>query len=101
MRREDYEFQVSRPVPVTRVIGGRTHEPYEQLTIHTREEYIGALSESLANRLAQMTDMDNDGVGNVRMEFLAPTRGLIGFRSFFLRTTRQRGNQQPVCEYRP
>ncbi len=102
MRREDYEFQVSRPVPVTRVIDGRTHEPYEQLTIHTREEYIGALSESLANRLAQMTDMDNDGAGNVRMEFLAPTRGLIGFRSFFLRTTRGNGvTNSRFVEYRP
>ncbi|MDE2939669.1 MAG: translational GTPase TypA [Chloroflexota bacterium] len=102
MRREGYEFQVSRPVPVTRVIDGRTHEPYEQLTIHTREEYIGALSESLANRLAQMTDMDNDGAGNVRMEFLAPTRGLIGFRSFFLRTTRGNGvTNSRFVEYRP
>ena len=102
MRREDYEFQVSRPVPVTRIIDGRIHEPYEQLTIHTREEYIGSLSESLANRLAQMTDMDNDGTGNVRMEFLAPTRGLIGFRSFFLRTTRGNGvTNSRFVEYRP
>jgi GTP-binding protein len=102
MRREDYEFQVSRPVPVTRVINGRVNEPYEQLTIHTREEFIGPLSESLANRLAQMTDMDNDGAGNVRMEFLAPTRGLIGFRSFFLRTTRGNGvTNSRFVEYRP
>ena len=101
MRREGYEFQVSRPVPVTRVIDGRVHEPCEHLTIHTREEYIGPLSESLANRLAQMTDMDNDGAGNVRMEFLAPTRGLIGFRSFFLRTTRGNGvTNSRFVEYR-
>ena len=102
MRREGYEFQVSRPVPVTRVIDGTVHEPCEHLTIHTREEYIGPLSESLANRLAQMTDMDNDGAGNVRMEFLAPTRGLIGFRSFFLRTTRGNGvTNSRFVEYRP
>ena len=102
MRREDYEFQVSRPVPVTRTIDGKLHEPYEQLTVHTREEFIGPLSESLANRLAQMTDMDNDGSGNVRMEFLAPTRGLIGFRSFFLRTTRGNGvTNSRFVEYRP
>ena len=102
MRREDYEFQVSRPVPVTRVVDGKVHEPYEQLTVHTREEFIGPLSESLANRLAQMTDMDNDGSGNVRMEFLAPTRGLIGFRSFFLRTTRGNGvTNSRFVEYRP
>jgi len=87
---------------VTRVVDGKVHEPYEQLTIHTREEFIGPLSESLANRLAQMTDMDNDGAGNVRMEFLAPTRGLIGFRSFFLRTTRGNGvTNSRFVEYRP
>ena len=102
MRREGYEFQVSRPVPVTRVVDGRLHEPCEQLVIHTREEFIGPLSESLANRLGQMTDMDNDGVGNVRMEYLIPTRGLIGFRSFFLRTTRGNGvTNSRFVEYRP
>ena len=102
LRREDYEFQVSRPVPVTRVVDGRVHEPYEQLTVHTREEYIGPLSESLANRLAQMTNMDNDGAGNVMMEYLVPTRGLIGFRSFFLRTTRGNGvTDSRFFEYRP
>ena len=102
MRREGYEFQVSRPAPVTRVVAGKVHEPFEQLTVHTREEYIGALSESLANRLGQMTDMDNDGGGNVRMEYVAPTRGLIGFRSFFLRTTRGNGvTNSRFVEYRP
>lgn len=102
MRREGYEFQVSRPVPVTRVLDGKTCEPYEQLTIHTREEFIGPLSESLANRLGQMSDMDNDGAGNVRMEYLVPTRGLIGFRSYFLRTTRGNGvTNSRFVEYRP
>ncbi|MDE2778047.1 MAG: translational GTPase TypA [Chloroflexota bacterium] len=102
MRREGYEFQVSRPSPVTKVVGGKVHEPYEQLTVHTREEYIGSLSESLANRLGLMTDMDNDGGGNVRMEYVAPTRGLIGFRSFFLRTTRGNGvTNSRFVEYRP
>ncbi len=102
MRREEYEFQVSKPEPVTKVIDGRVYEPYEQLTIHTREEYIGALSETLSNRLAQLTDMDNDGAGNVRLEYLAPTRGLIGFRSFFLRTTRGNGvNSSRFVEYQP
>ena len=102
IRREGYEFQVSRPVPVTRVLDGKTCEPYEQLTIHTREEFIGPLSESLANRLGQMSDMDNDGAGNVRMEYLVPTRGLIGFRSYFLRTTRGNGvTNSRFVEYRP
>ena len=102
MRREGYEFQVSRPVPVTKVVEGRTCEPYEQLTIHTREEFIGPLSESLANRLGLMSDMDNDGAGNVRLEYLVPTRGLIGFRSYFLRTTRGNGvTNSRFIEYRP
>jgi GTP-binding protein len=102
MRREDYEFQVSRPVPVTKVVDGSVHEPYEQLTVHTREEFIGPLSESLAERLAQMTDMDNDGNGNVKMEYLVPTRGLIGFRSYFLRATRGNGViDNRFVEYRP
>ena len=102
MRREGYEFQVSRPVPVNKLLDGRVCEPYEHLTVHTREEYIGSLSESLAGRLAQMTDMDNDGIGNIRMEYLVPTRGLIGFRSFFLRTTRGNGvTSSRFVEYRP
>lgn len=102
MRREGYEFQVSRPVPVNKVLDGRVCEPFEHLTVHTREEYIGSLSESLAGRLGQMTDMDNDGVGNIRMEYLVPTRGLIGFRSFFLRTTRGNGvTSSRFVEYRP
>ena len=102
MRREGYEFQVSRPVPVTRVIDGRVHEPYETLSIQTRREFMGALSESLANRLAQLVDMDDDGNGNLGMEYLIPTRGLIGFRSFFLRTTRGNGvTNSRFLEYRP
>ena len=102
MRREGYEFQVSRPAPVTRFIDGKEHEPYEQLTVHTREEFIGPLSESLAHRLGQLAAMDNDGRGNVSMEYLAPTRGLIGFRSFFLRTTRGNGvTNSRFVEYRP
>ena len=102
MRREEYEFQVSKPEPVTKVIDGKVYEPYEQLTIHTREEFIGELSESLSHRLAQLTDMDNDGAGNVRLEYRVPTRGLIGFRSFFLRTTRGNGvNSSHFTEYQP
>jgi GTP-binding protein len=91
MRREGYEFQVSKPEPVTRMVDGQVHEPYEHLSIDTREEYIGPLTESLSGRLAQLVDMKNDGNGNVHIEYRIPTRGLIGFRSYFVRTTRGDG----------
>ena len=68
MRREDFEFQVSRPEPVTKMVDGRRHEPYETLTIDTRSEFIGSLTEDLSGRLAQLLDMKNDGEGNVRLD---------------------------------
>jgi len=88
MRRESYEFQVSKPEAITKVVDGKLLEPVEALTIDTREEYIGALSEILSKRQAQLTNMRNDGKGNVRMEFRIPTRGLIGFTNAFLTATR-------------
>jgi GTP-binding protein len=88
MRREGYEFQISKPEAITKVVDGKLLEPVEALTIDTREEYIGVLSEILSKRLAQLTNMHNDGKGNVRMEFRIPTRGLIGFTSAFLTATR-------------
>ncbi len=91
MRREGYEFQVSRPVPVTKRIDGRVHEPYETLSISTREEYVGVLTEYLSGHLAQMLDMRYAENGYVHMEYRIPTRGLIGFNAFFLRTTRGDG----------
>jgi GTP-binding protein len=91
MRREGYEFQVSKPEPVIKVIDGRVYEPYECLTIDTLDEFIGQLTENLSGRLAQLTNMHSDSAGNVRLEYRIPTRGLIGFRSFFLRTTRGHG----------
>ncbi len=91
MRREGYEFQVSKPEAITKVVDGKLLEPVEALTIDTREEYIGALSEILSKRQAQLTNMRNDGQGNVRLEFRIPTRGLIGFPSAFLTATRGEG----------
>jgi GTP-binding protein len=91
MRREGYEFQVSRPEVITRTVDGKVHEPVEHLVIDTREEYIGYCTESLSRRLGQMVNMHNDGSGNVRLEFAIPTRGLIGFRSAFLTATRGNG----------
>ena len=96
MRREQFEFQVSRPEPVTKVVDGRVHEPYEHLTITTKEEYIGALTEYLSGRLAQLIDMRYDGAGNATLDYKIPTRGLIGFSTFFLRTTRGDGIKSSV-----
>jgi len=88
MRREGYELEVSRPEAITKTIDGKLMEPMELLTIDTREEYIGVLTEMLSKRQAEMADMRNDGQGNVRLEFRIPTKGLIGFRSAFLTATR-------------
>jgi GTP-binding protein len=91
MRREGYEFEVSRPEAITRRINGKLMEPVEVLTIDTRDQYIGPLGEMLGKRQARLTDMRNDGAGNVRLEYNIPTKGLIGFRSAFLTATRGEG----------
>ena len=96
MRREGYEFEVSKPEAITRLVNGKLMEPVETLTIDTQDKYIGALSETLSKRQAQLTDMRSDGVGNVRLEFHIPTKGLIGFRSAFLTTTRGEGVMNAV-----
>ena len=91
MRREGYEFEVSKPEAITKVIDGELMEPMEVLTLDTKEEYIGVLTEMLSKRQAQLTDMRNDGHDNVHLEFRVPTKGLIGFRSAFLTATRGEG----------
>ncbi len=91
MRRQDYEFEISKPEVITKEINGQLTEPVEELTIDTREENIGAVMEMLSSRQARMVNMRNDGQGNVRLEFHIPTRGLIGFRSKFLTATRGEG----------
>ena len=91
MRREGYEFQVSKPEAILKVVDNRKLEPHELLVLDVGEEAFGMLTENLASRLAQMTDMRSDGQGHVRLEFNIPTRGLIGFRSFFLKATRGNG----------
>ena len=88
MRREGYEFEVSKPEAITKVIDGKLVEPVEVLTIDTRDEYIGVLTEMLSKRQARMVDIRNDGQGNVRLVFQIPTKGLLGFRSSFLTSTR-------------
>ena len=96
MRREQFEFQVSRPAPVTKVIDGNTYEPYEILNVSARDAYVGVLTEYLSTHLAQLRDMRYDENGFVHMEYKIPTRGLIGFNDFFLRTTRGDGVQSSI-----
>ena len=91
MRREQFEFQVSRPAPVTKVVDGKLCEPYEILNVSTRDEYVGVLAKYLSAHLAQLRDMRYAEDGYVHMEYKIPTRGLIGFNAFFLRTTRGDG----------
>jgi GTP-binding protein len=91
MRREGYEFEVSRPEAITKVIDSELVEPVEALTLDTKEEYVGVLNEMLSKRQAQLTDMRNDGHDNIRLEFHIPTKGLIGFRGAFLTATRGEG----------
>ena len=96
MRRQDYEFEISRPEAITHEVDGKVHEPVEELILDTREDYIGVITEMLARRLGRMTNMHNDGRGNLRMEFHVPTRGLIGFRSAYLTATRGEGVMNTV-----
>ncbi len=91
MRREGYEFQVSRPEAITRQVDGHTYEPIEHLLIDTTEPYVGPVTDLVGGRRAQMMNMVNDGRGNVRLEFAIPTRGLIGLRNSFLTATKGNG----------
>ena len=91
MRREGFELTVGKPQVVTKEVDGKTHEPYEHLTIDTPEEHLGAITQLLAARKGRMENMVNHGTGWVRMEFIVPSRGLIGFRSEFMTLTRGTG----------
>jgi GTP-binding protein len=103
MRREGYELQVSRPEVITRIDEqGHVLEPIEHLVIDTKDTYIGVLTETLATRKAQLANMTSDGLGNVRLEYTIPTRGLIGFRNAFLTLTKGNGAMSSMLiEFRP
>ncbi|HUH58014.1 MAG TPA: translational GTPase TypA, partial [Pseudomonadales bacterium] len=87
MRREGFEMAISKPQVVVREIDGVKQEPYEQVVIDVEEEHQGSIMEEMGNRRAEMTNMVPDGKGRVRLEFIAPARGLIGFRGLFLTLT--------------
>ncbi|MEV6981010.1 translational GTPase TypA [Sphaerisporangium sp. NPDC051017] len=102
MRREGYELTVGKPQVVTREIDGKVHEPVERLTVDAPEEYLGAITQLLAIRKGRMEHMTNHGTGWIRMEFVVPARGLIGFRTEFLTETRGTGLVHHVFEaYEP
>jgi len=91
MRREGFELTVGKPQVVTREIDGKRHEPVERMSVDAPEEYIGVITQLLALRKGRMEQMINHGTGWVRMEYLVPARGLIGFRTEFLTETRGTG----------
>jgi GTP-binding protein len=102
MRREQFELTVGKPQVVTREIDGKLHEPVERLTIDAPEEYLGTLTQLLAVRKARCEQLVNHGTGWVRLEYLVPARGLIGFRTEFLTETRGTGLLHHVFEgYEP
>jgi GTP-binding protein len=91
MRREGFELTVGKPQVVTREINGKTHEPVERLSVDAPDDYVGVVTQLLALRKGRMEQMVNHGTGWVRMEYLVPARGLIGFRTEFLTETRGTG----------
>jgi GTP-binding protein len=91
MRREGFEFALSRPTVILKEIDGRKTEPYEALVVDIDEAHVGAVMEKLQTRRGEMTDMVNPGSGRVRIEFKIPTRGLFGIRTEFLTETRGTG----------
>ena len=102
MRREGFELTVGKPQVVTKKIDGKVHEPFEHLTVDCPEEYVGAITQLAAARKGRMTEMANHTTGWVRMEFIIPSRGLIGWRTDFLTETRGTGIANAVFEgYQP
>jgi GTP-binding protein len=91
MRREGFELTVGKPQVVTREIDGKLHEPVERMSVDAPEDYVGVITQLLALRKGRMEQMVNHGTGWVRMEYLVPARGLIGFRTEFLTETRGTG----------
>ena len=91
MRREGFELTVGKPQVVTREVDGKLHEPVERLAIDVPEEYVGVITQLLALRKGRLEQMVNHGTGWVRLEYLVPARGLIGFRTEFLTETRGTG----------
>ncbi|UQX10387.1 translational GTPase TypA [Candidatus Mycobacterium methanotrophicum] len=102
MRREGFELTVGKPQVVTKTVDGKLHEPFEAMTIDVPEEYVGAVTQLMAARKGRMVEMANHATGWVRMDFVVPSRGLIGWRTDFLTETRGTGIGNAVFDgYRP
>jgi len=102
MRREGFELTVGKPTVVTREVNGKLHEPIERLAIDVPEDYLGTVTQLMALRKGRMEQMVNHGTGWVRLEYLVPARGLIGFRTEFMTETRGSGIMHSVFErYEP
>jgi GTP-binding protein len=102
MRREGYEFQVSQPQVIFRTIDGTPHEPYETLVMDVPEEAVGSCIEKLGTRKGEMQNMETSSDGRTQLEFVVPSRGLIGFRGEFIRATRGEGiMSHSFLDYRP
>jgi len=99
MRREGFELGVSRPEVIQKEIDGQMHEPFEQLVIDCEEQHQGAVMEELGLRRAELENMVPDGKGRIRLEFIVPARGLIGFRSMFLTMTSGSGIMTHVFDH--
>jgi len=102
MRREGFELTVGKPQVVTKTIDGKLHEPMERVAIDAPDDFLGVLSQLLALRKGRMEQMVNHGTGWIRMEYIVPARGLIGFRTEFLTETRGTGQLHHVFDgYEP
>ena len=91
LRREGYEFMVAKPRVITKEVDGKVLEPMENVFLDLREEHVGVITEKLSLRKGRMTNLQNNGFGRVNLEFIIPSRGLIGFRSQFLTDTKGSG----------
>ncbi|MCZ7458180.1 translational GTPase TypA [Streptomyces sp. WMMC940] len=98
MRREGFELTIGKPQVVTKEVDGKLHEPVERMTIDVPEEHMGAVTQLMGVRKGRMDNMSNHGSGWVRMEFVVPSRGLIGFRTEFLTNTRGTGIAHSIHE---
>ena len=99
MRREDYELGVSKPEVIQKDVNGEIHEPFEQIVIDIEDQHQGSVMEEMGQRKADLQNMESDGKGRIKLEFIAPSRGMIGFRSSFLTMTSGTGIMTSVFDH--